>query len=148
MNEEQIVKILKTFSRIKPSEDFIRRSRPLILAVPQKPRLSDFKSILRGFWLTPALVTVAVMLLLVVGSLSYYKINDNSSVALDNEDLLIEAGDLSLDIHLKEAQYFDESIKEVAAVLEKVTHDKNGLPKTTDKKLNKGNDNLFDSIIL
>lgn len=150
MNEEKIIKTLKTLSNIRPSEGFIKRSRPLILAIPQKSRLSGFKGLFRGLKLTPALLSVAIFLFLVLGGFIYlYRINENSLTSLDSEGLLVEAGDLNFDIHLKEAKYFDESIKEVAAILEKVAHEKNGSREKNNQELNKQTiDDLLNTIIL
>jgi len=119
MNEEKIIKILKEFSGIKPGEEFIKRSKPLILAVSPKPRLGGFGHLLLGFKTGPALVSAALFLLMVLGGYVYLNVGQKQLANFD-DDLLVEAADLNFDIHLKEAKYFDESIKEVATVLEKV----------------------------
>ena len=150
MNEEQIIKTLKAFSNIKPKEGFISRSRPLILAVSQKPRISGFRWLFGGLKAAPALMAVAIFMFLVLGAFTYYnRARENSLVDLDSEALLAEAGDLNFDIHLKEAKYFDESIKEVAAVLEKVGREKSGaLQQLNNQELNKRVDDLINTIIL
>jgi hypothetical protein len=128
MNEEKIIKILKDFSAIKPDEDFVRRSRPLILANSPKPRLSGFKQVLLGFKTGPVLIAAALLLLIIFGGYTYLNSNKTQLAGLD-DDLLVESANLDFDIHLKEARYFDESIKEVATILEKVSGSaKNGPP--------------------
>lgn len=150
MNEDKIIKTLKAFSVIKPSADFIRRSRPLILAVQQKPRFSYFSRFSEALKLTPAFASAAIFLILILGSFVYFAANQTQLASLDTKELLVEASDLSLNIHLKEAQYFDESVKEVAAVLEKVSGQNSGSLETNqdNQEINqKTSDELIDKAI-
>lgn len=112
MKDEELIKNLKAFSQIKPDSGFVERSRVLILAIPKK-RV--------GFRFGPVLAFASLVLFLILGGLSYLNSNKTSLTSLDADNLLKEAADLDISINLKEAKYFDESAKEVAAVLERVS---------------------------
>lgn len=128
MDEDKIIKILKGFSAIRPSADFIGRSKPLVLSARRSYPVG-FGRFFAALKIRPVLV-LATLMFLVVGGFAYLKIS-NVPFGSDNDNLLVEAADLNANIRLKEAKYFDESIKEVATVLEKVSTQPNN--STPDK---------------
>ena len=139
MDEDKIIKILKEFSGIKPSADFIGRSRPLVLSA-RRNRPAVFGRFFEALKVKPAFA-LAVLLFLAVAGFAYSRISVTMSTS-DSDNLLVEAADLNIDIHLNEAEYFDESIKEVATVLENVSKQSGDSTDKTDidnQELNKQN---------
>jgi hypothetical protein len=142
MKEERLIKILKAFSQIKPDDGFIERSQVLILSASRRTT----KRV--GLQFGPVLAFVSLVLLLIFGGLSYLNAPKTSLTSLDADNLLNEAANLDISIHFKEAKYFDESVKEVAAILERVSKEMKEKKNLEDLKINKQINNEIDKIIL
>ncbi|MDP3901919.1 MAG: hypothetical protein Q8Q37_03050 [bacterium] len=130
--EDRLNKALKPFKAIKPSADFMRYSRAEILATKQK-FFSARRSWHWNFWssvkFASSLTLATLLVLIVIGGLSYFNLNLAPTLLteLDKESLLREANSLDFQIHLKELKYYDDSAKEVAALLDQVTENETNL---------------------
>ena len=120
---ENLEKILKTFKKLQPSEEFKARSRSLILAAQQNPKrfLGIRFSVFEFFKLGAALTLASILTFIVIGGISALKVSPSPLTSFDQNTLSDEAESLGLKIQLGEAQYFGDSRDEVSAALEKVS---------------------------
>ena len=120
---ENLEKILKTFKKLQPSEEFKARSRSLILAAQQNPKrfLGIRFSVFEFFKLGAALTLASILTFIVIGGISALKVSPSTFTSFDQSTLSDEAESLGLKIQLGEAQYFGDSRDEVSAALEKVS---------------------------
>lgn len=140
---DKIIKILKKFALIEPDGSFRERSRTEILLTPRSE--NSFKKVSAGVFesmrLGTTLVLASVLLLILVGGFSYFKLNSAASIAsssFDFETLNREAQKIDLQIKLNEIDYFDDSVQDVAAVLDDLSDEK-GSPDV---------DELLDELVL
>lgn len=129
--EEYISKILKVFhKRIQPDSDFRARSKGLILASPQFPPKRFFGlriSIFEAAKLGAALTLASFLTFIVIGGISYFGFTNTSPAALTSFDpaaLSSEATSFDFKIQLGEAKYYDQSSRDIAAVLKSVSEAK------------------------
>ena len=130
--EDKIIKTLKALRAIEPSEDFVKRSRGLILASPRENHhLAGFKfRIWESFRFAGALAMASFLIFAIFGGLAYFNIKNLGPMILTsfNEgNLLTEANSLDFQIRLNEVNYYEESAKQVTALLDEVS-------KTADEK--------------
>lgn len=126
--EDQIKKLFSHRGRFKPAGDFQERSRRLILMAQQnKYNLGGvIRQSLFDFKLTLAL-TMAGLLIIFIGSYSFFGSNLLTSRTANGADVKIEYENLNFQIQLKEAKYYTESAKEIAAVLKEIQKPNAGL---------------------
>jgi len=120
MTEKDLIKNLKTLSKLEPSEEFARVSRSVILSpsvsVPVTTRNGIFS---RGvsFAFSVSLATV-FMLMLVIGGLagSVKKFLLPTLQVVNNESLVSEADNVTNDINIRlsDIGYFDTTQRTVA----------------------------------
>ena len=139
--EDQIIKILQSARTIKPDAEFERHSRAVILTLPPHRRLST--GILESLKFGTAIVFATMLIFILVGGLSYFKITNISPTLLtsfDEQSLQKEADGLDFSIQLGEVKYFDKSAEQVAKLLEEISQPKN--------EKDSGNDIILNSTIL
>lgn len=126
MNEDKLLKILKSFRDIRPEAEFRARSRSLILEAHQHPRklagirLGFFESLKLG----AALTLASILTLIVFGSVSYLKFTNVSPAVLTSFDpsvLKTESTSFDFRIQLGEARYFDEATRDISAILDEIS---------------------------
>lgn len=124
--EEKLVKILKAGRSIEPTQEFRLRSENSILASRQN-RTNFFATIkselLENFKFSLALSLASILILVIFGSFSYWKSNsaqETANLNLNGQELLTEIQALDFQIQLGEAQYFNESALEIAALLKEI----------------------------
>lgn len=120
--EDQIIKILESSRRIKPNEDFQKRSRVLLCSLP-KPKNPIWRfGIFESLNFAASIGFAAILMFIIAGGITYF-ISHVSPALLANFDeaaLMEEAADLDFKIQIGEAKYFDDSAAQIAAVLEEL----------------------------
>lgn len=139
--EDKLITLLKTLSLIEPDEASKVRSRSRIV-VAKTPTLSRVRT---GFFesmkLGTAMALASVLLFIIVGGFSYFKLTSVATVAsssFDFKTLSAEAANIDLRVQLGEAEYFDDSARQMATVLNDVSET------ATDEEINK----LLEEIVL
>jgi hypothetical protein len=126
--EEIIIKTLKSLRAIEPSNDFIHRSKSVILNTPKtNHHLSTLKM---GFWESlkfgAALSLASILIFVIVGGASYVKnLAPTVLTGLEDNNLLSEASAVDFQIKLSEIKYYEEAAKEVTALLNEVSKNEN-----------------------
>lgn len=121
MNEATLQKLLNPLTGITPSPEFAMRSKAQILmsaqeqTVPARVRVRFFESLT----VTGAIGLASVLLLVILGSLSYSN-QGGSTNSFNSNAIVAEAESANFELHIKEVTYFDESAKQVALALEKI----------------------------
>ena len=110
MNEEGLIELLKSFKKLDPDPNFLSYSRQLILDTPKRVirRRFDFNfkyALAIGF-------AVLIFYIAVAGLLS-----PQTQVITLNDKNLVSAD--KIDIHLKEARYYQVAPNVIVVVLEK-----------------------------
>lgn len=127
--EDKIIKILQSFRLIEPDSEFKKRSQALIFALP-KHKTNQLKiGIFDSAKFAAAISFATILLFIVIGGLSYFKITNISPELLggfNEQNLLSEAAKLNFEIQLGEVKYFDKSAEQVAAVLKEISQVKEG----------------------
>jgi|SRR3989344_5829149 len=122
--ENRIIQKLKELKSIRPEEGFIRRSRDLILSVPQKYgfRFNFFENLK----LASAITLASALIFIFLGGLSLLNVKNLSPVLLTgaNEDnLKAEVESLNIQIQLGEVAYDLGDEKEIGAKLDDLIND-------------------------
>jgi len=118
--EEQLFKTLKAFRNIKPDQSYAEKSRRMILSVPRTahPIANIFQRLADTVKYSVALGMAMVMVFLMIGGFSYFKVTNLSPLVLTSFDesngLQQEAQGLDFRIQLGQAKYFDEATQQVA----------------------------------
>lgn len=127
MIEQKLQNYFKHFTAVTPRSEFVTRSRGAVTDFPQFAPLQPT-------WLTrckealttgSALALASFLLLIVLGSISYISKNTNqvAATAFNNDALVREATQLSFNVQLKDAEYFDESASQVVQALNRLSGD-------------------------
>lgn len=141
--EKYLYGILRPLKNIlKPHPEFIRQSRPIILTYTKTGAFKILRILGDSIKFAAALSLASLLLLLVLGGMSYFKTNFSPVIltGFNTQKLLGEIDDLDFQIRLTEAQYYSQSTKEVAAAPDEVSQN--------DESVNKDVDKLLDEIIL
>jgi hypothetical protein len=130
--EEQLLKnLLRPLRRISPESAYMTRSKQLIAMTRQEAAVAPIRSRLRkgifeSMTMTAGLALASLLLLVAVGSLSTLTgSNTNGKVAasFNNDSLALEAQSADFTMQIQEISYFDESAKQVALVLDKISNE-------------------------
>jgi hypothetical protein len=73
--------------------------------------------------MTGAIGLASVLLLVILGSLSYSNQGGSTNSSFNSNAIVAEAQSANFELHIKEVTYFDESAKQVALALEKIAED-------------------------
>lgn len=126
MIEQVLTKYFKRFHAVAPSAEFASRSREHILSLPQLPAQRHALARLReAITSGTALALASFLLLAVLGGISYVTKQSAgvASSALSDEALMREAAQLSFEVQLNDAEYFDESASQVVRALDRLSGD-------------------------
>lgn len=128
--EDKIIKTLKALRSIEPDQDFKHRSRSVILSTPRTSH--HFPGLRIRFWegmkFAGALSLASLLIFLIFGGLSYFSVQNLAPAILtgiDENNLLSEASAVEFQIRLNEIKYYEESVKQVTALLEKLAENEN-----------------------
>ncbi len=124
---EILIKTLKKFSDIEPSEGFKKRSLTQILAAPQNYKAPLFQNLLQTFQFSGALVLASLLIFIILGGLSILNLKIFSPAmlaSLDAENLNDELQDLDLKLKLSEVAYYENSDEKIGVALSKTSQDK------------------------
>ncbi|MBI4133213.1 hypothetical protein HY478_01215 [Candidatus Uhrbacteria bacterium] len=133
MSEQQFQKLMGQYRHIAPRDEFRTWSRRTILATPhRKPTLASFirQEFVENLKFSFALTLTSVLLLVVFGGVSYWQtLLPNAG----SRDLFSEAEQINqtLDIELREADYFYDSGDDIAAILEEIRAPEGQTPAAT-----------------
>lgn len=138
--EQDLLKTLRVFKKIEPDSDFKARSLGVISASHQYPRkfLGIRLGIFEAVKLGAALTLASILTFIVIGGVSYFKVSPSSLTSFDPSILSTEATSLDLKIQLGEAKYFNDSIKQMSAVLDEVS----------DTEPDQDTEKLLDEVVL
>ena len=135
MDEQFLKNLLKPLRRIEPSRDFMARSKQLITlarqeAAPAPIRERVLSSIFEGFTFSVGIAMASLLLIVTIGSISYLTGTSGGEVAssFNNASLAQEADSIDFNLQIQEISYFDESAKQVALALDKISHDADETP--------------------
>jgi len=116
--------ILHSLQRITPDAGFCARSKAQIIARSQEEKLVRVNWAVALFAHKSARFVVgfaSIVLLTTVGVSSYVASNTRSlASSFNNKALAQEADLLDVQIHIKEAVYYDESAEQIALALEEI----------------------------
>lgn len=112
--EEKISKILKSARVIEASSEFKERSARLILSSRQNQPTAKVLSGAFGWRFSLGLAGVLAVFVLVFLIYQGFLFKNGSA---NGHELLSEAAKIDFQIHLGEAQYFEDSSKDIAALL-------------------------------
>lgn len=118
--DDKILKILKTGKLIEPSPEFKERSRRLLFAAPTPKKEYGFPAffgLMENFRLRLALGTLGALLLAVLG-VNYWQTFNQPN--LNGQALKHEVENLDFQIQLQEIEYFENSAKEIAVILDDI----------------------------
>lgn len=140
--EDKLIKILQSLRNINPEPDFKKRSRALILTLPEVSKAKKFVfEVFESLKFGAAIGFAVLLLFFLAGGLSYFKITNIAPAVLSNfeeKSLTAEAANVDFKIQLGEVKYFDESAEQIAAVLKDISQIEN----------EKDIDKILDEIIL
>ena len=131
MIEQKLQNYFKRFTTITPRAEFVARSREAVTGFAQLPRLQSnwimrFKETLTT---SGALALASFLLFAILGSISYVTKNTDqvATTAFNNDALVREATQLSFQVQLKDAEYFDESASQVVQALDRISGNTSGV---------------------
>ncbi len=130
MEDAQVKKLFGVLARISPDSAYMARSKQLIAMtrqeaatmhapLPWQRRFFESLTVIGAIALTSFLVIIAL------GSLSYAGLKENGSLAssLNATSLISEAKSADFELQIQAVTYFNESSKQVASALDKISHD-------------------------
>lgn len=128
MIEQKLQNYFKHFTAITPRSEFLARSRSEVLKQPQLALAETWLSRMKESLTTgSALALASLLLFIVLGSISYLATQTTGQVAtapsFNNDSLAKEAAQLSFQVQLKDAEYFDESASQVVRALDRVVNE-------------------------
>ncbi len=135
---EILIKTLKKFNDIEPSEGFRKRSLTQILATPQNYRAPLFQNLMQTFQFSGALVLASLLIFIILGGLSILNLKIFSPAmlaSLDAENLNEELQGLDLNLKLSEVSYYEGSSEKVSVALSKTAQDQS---QPTDSEIIEG----------
>ncbi len=126
MIEQKLHNYFKHFTSITPRAEFASRSLARITTTAQMPATSPvwFMRVKESLTTGGALAMASLLLLIVLGGISYVAKQSGQVVAtasLGDAALMREASQLTFNVQLKDAQYFDESASQVARALDRIS---------------------------
>lgn len=137
MYEILLKKLLAPLSRITPDSGYMTASKAQIsLREQEMPSqlLSSrfFSRIFESVTFTAGLALASLLIFVAIGSLSYLAGSSNGKLAssFNNDSLALEAKSIDFSMQIREISYFDESAKQVALALDKISEKSN---KTADE---------------
>lgn len=129
MHEHEIIKNLHGLKAIKPEQEYLRKSKMVILSSPQNEALKSpvfaFGNFIEILRISSVVGVVGFLLLFLMGGVSY--INKNFSPlgleGLSQRSLVTEAKDInnSIEITLKEIKYLDQSNQRAIKTMSEVS---------------------------
>lgn len=126
--EEKIIQLFKNLKTIRPSEHFVQRSKHIILSSQQNKNTAKtiWYKIFESLKVSSGLALASLLLFVLVSGVAYNKITNSRLLltSFNQSKLVAEADTLNLDIHLKEAKYFDDTNKEIENALKKISEQK------------------------
>ncbi len=138
MSEQQFQHLMGQYRRIAPRDEFRAWSRRTILATPHRqPTLLTIirREFVENLKFSVALTLTSVFLLVVFGGLGYWR---SLMPGTSSADLFTEAEEVNhtLDIELREADYFYSTTDDIAAILEEIRDSDQGtLPSSTHEAI-------------
>jgi len=127
MIEQKLTTYFKRFNSITPRVEFISQSRARVSFSEQLSPVRSWQVKLVESLTTGSAVALASMLLLVViGGASYVSKNTAqvaSKSGLSDMALMDEAAQITFNVQLKDAEYFDESASQVVLALDRILAD-------------------------
>ncbi len=127
MTEDFLKQLLQPLRRIEPEQTFIAASKARILLATQEPPMNMLSSRLRirffeSLTLTGAIALASFLILIAFGSISYLSGGGATlATSFNNDALISEAQSTDFQLQIKAVTYFDESAKQVAMALDKIT---------------------------
>lgn len=133
MIEQKLTQYFKQFSRISPRGEFVARSKATVATLPQESpvRAAWIFRIKESLTTGSALALASFLLIALLGGISYVAKTSGqfaSRASFNDGALAREAEQLTFQVELKEAQYFDESASQVVRALTKIANDNVTLP--------------------
>lgn len=136
MYEILLKKLLSPIKRIQPDSAYMQRSKALISLRNQEtaslplnlPLSKRFTSrIFESVTFTAGLALASLFIFIALGSLSYLAGEPGGQMAssFNNDSLALEAKSVDFSMQIKEISYFDESAKQVALALDKISETSN-----------------------
>lgn len=129
MIEQKLTTYFKRYASITPRADFLTRSRAEATTRPQVARAQTSHWLLRmkeSATTGSALALASFLLLIIVGGVSYISKQGGQIVAtgsFNNAALEREATQISFQVQLKDAEYFDESASQVVRALDNIANE-------------------------
>jgi hypothetical protein len=128
MIEQKLQNYFKRFTAITPRSEFVMRSRMQVTSSGQLPIAETWLSRMKESLTTgSALALASLLLLIVLGSISYVSKQGGqmaTTSSLSNDTLTREAAQLSFQVQLKDAEYFDESASQVVRALDSIANER------------------------
>ncbi len=125
MIEQKLTTYFKRFTAIRPRGEFVAAIRMQVTAQPQLPAAENWLSRMKESLTTgSALALASLLLLIVLGSISYLSKQGGAIAAtgsFNTDTLSREAAQLTFQVQLKDAEYFDESASQVVRALNSIT---------------------------
>ncbi|MEK7641126.1 MAG: hypothetical protein AAB389_03985 [Patescibacteria group bacterium] len=123
--EDQLIKILKSLKSIVPDQEFISKSRNLILSAPQHTRgwFIFHGGVLQSIKMGAALTLASGLLFIVLGGISFFNVRNLSPVMLssiNSSNIEAEADSVDFHIQLGQAKYDVDSEKEIGAKIDEL----------------------------
>jgi len=117
MIEQKLKTYFNRYSAISPRADFSSRSKSEIIKLPQIAR-SWHQKVFETLTAGGALALASMLILAVVGGVSYVSRDGNAGGSLSNASLNVESKNLTFGIKLQEVKYFDETASQMVQALE------------------------------
>lgn len=129
MYESLLKHLLRPLTRIIPDGAYMKRSKELISfagqEAPLKPLRVRFMSrIFESITITAGVALASLLLVIGLGSLSYLKTTPSGgqvATSFNNESLAMEATLSDFNMQIQAISYFDQSAKQVAMALDKIS---------------------------
>lgn len=126
--EEKIIQLFKNLKTLQPNEHYVQRSKHIILSSPQNQNSyrTIWSKVFESLKVSSSLALASLLLFVLVSGIAYNKITSSRLLltSFNQSKLVAEADTLNLDIHLKEAKYFDDTNKEIESALKKISEQK------------------------
>ena len=130
MENKKFQNLIALIKKIEPSADFLHQSKMTIAVTLQEEKAKQ-KSIrfipmrmVEGITLRSTFAFASIFLVAIVASTAYFTTTSNHlAKSLDDKALAQEATSLDFEIQIAEAAYFDQSARQVALALDKISED-------------------------
>lgn len=124
MIEKKLTTYFHRLAPITPRAEFVLRSRAEVTRAPQELRTHSWAFRLREAVTSGSALALASFLLLVVlGGVSYVAKHNGpvANSALNDASLAREAAQISFQVQIQDAEYFDESASQVVRALDRLS---------------------------